>query len=228
MYLLVIGSPRSGTTLLASMIGAHSDVAMLIEDRTFAITKLTSKKVLANKLCIPHQIEIEKRGSKLKNLLRRRFNWFKNYPSSIENIEDYLALEGAKVICIVRHHQDVINSIMKRGKKDITIATSRWVRSIEIMEELHRKYTDRVLVITYEDLVQATEPILLRASDFLGVSFQKDMLEGYKYNILYPGEVAIDKTRAFKSERNNSQKIIPNLSIAVSESYQYLMNVSIR
>ena len=31
-YLLLIGAPRSGTTLLATMIGRHTDVGMLNED----------------------------------------------------------------------------------------------------------------------------------------------------------------------------------------------------
>jgi len=61
-HLLIIGAPRSGTTLLAAMIGAHSKVAMLIEDRFFSIKKLTGKEVLANKLCIPHQLEIDRKS----------------------------------------------------------------------------------------------------------------------------------------------------------------------
>jgi hypothetical protein len=206
MYLLILGSPRSGTTLLSSMIGTHTDVAMLIEDRTFAIKKLTSKKVLANKLCIPHQIEITKRANHFTNFLRRKLGLIKNYPSSKNNIEDYLALEDAKIICIVRDYRDVVASIMKRGKKDLTVAKGRWIRGIDMMYELSTQYPEKVIVVSYEDLVKNTESILRQLCDFLKISFQEDMLEGYKYNILYPDQKKIDKSRAFKAKQDDSQK----------------------
>src|SRR5215471_12149239 len=115
MYLLIVGAPRSGTTLLATMIGMHSDVAMLIEDRFFGIKKLTGKKVLANKLCIPIQIEMNKRSDFFRQRLQR-LGYLKNYTTSKFNIQDYLKLEGIKIITIVRESGDVVNSIMKRGK----------------------------------------------------------------------------------------------------------------
>src|SRR6185369_4750458 len=112
MYLLIVGAPRSGTTLLASMIGMHSDVAMLIEDRFFAIKRLTGKKVLANKLCIPHQMEMSKRSTFVKKRIQK-FGFLKNYPTSKYNIEDYLKLEDIKIIGIIRDANDVVSSIMK-------------------------------------------------------------------------------------------------------------------
>jgi len=202
MYLLIIGAPRSGTTLLASMIGVHPDVAMLIEDRWFSIKKLTGKKVLANKLCIPIQLELTKRATYFSRLMKK-LGWYQNYTASKFNIEDYLKLDGIKIISLIRDRSDVVNSIIKRGKKEKRIAEKRWNRAIEIMHELNTNYPEKTITISYEDLVIQPENLLKKISDFIGIDFQPQMLEGYKHNILYPGETGIDKSRAFKSKALN-------------------------
>jgi hypothetical protein len=136
MYLLIVGAPRSGTTLLASMIGMHSDVAMLIEDRWFSIKKLTGKKVLANKLCIPIQLDFTKRATYFTRLMKK-LGWYQNYPASKYNMEDYLQLEGLKIIALIRDKDDVVNSIMKRGRKEKMIAEKRWKMAMQIMHRLN-------------------------------------------------------------------------------------------
>jgi hypothetical protein len=207
MYLLIIGAPRSGTTLLASMIGAHSDVAMLIEDRTFAIKKLTGKKVLSNKLCIPHQTEIKKKASLFSRYMQK-IGFLKNYPTSKFSIEDYLQLEDLKILSIIRNGNDIIDSIMKRGKKTQQIALKRWSRSIEMILYLSNNYPLQTAIISYEDLVTQPEKMLKKISLFLDIKFQPQMLEGYKYNILYPNESGIDKTRAFRTKMETENNII--------------------
>jgi len=67
--LLVVGAPRSGTTLLAAMIGRHSEVAMLSEHLGFAVKDVISKPIAGNKLCIPNHIEIHEKRSRWINLL---------------------------------------------------------------------------------------------------------------------------------------------------------------
>ena len=202
MYLLIVGAPRSGTTLLASMIGMHSDVAMLIEDRWFSIKKLTGKKVLANKLCIPIQLDFTKRATYFTRLMKK-LGSYQNYPASKYNMEDYLQLEGLKVITLIRDKDDVVNSIMKRGRKEKIIAEKRWKMAMQIMHRLNTEHADKTVTVSYEDLVGEPERLLKKLSDFIGIDFQPQMLEGYKHNILYPGENGIDKSRAFRSKALN-------------------------
>ena len=225
MYLLIIGAPRSGTTLLATMIGMHPDVAMLIEDRFFGIKKLTGKKVLANKLCIPIQLEMTKRSNFLKKRIQR-LGYLKNYTTSKFNMQDYLALEGIKIISIVRDSGDVINSIMKRGKKEKKIAEQRWNRAIEMIYELQSKYPAIVRTVSYEDMVNEPEKLVRQLAEFIGIDFQPQMLEGYKHNILYPGESGIDKTRAFKAKANQANNF--NIPARISDLYGKLQDVKIR
>jgi hypothetical protein len=226
MYLLIIGSPRSGTTLLATMIGMHSDVAMLIEDRFFAIKKLTGKKVLANKLCIPIQIEMTKRSNFVKKRLQR-FGYLKNYTTSKFNIEDYLKLEGIKIITIIRDCEDVINSIMKRGRKEKKVAEERWSRAIEMIYKLQTKFPEIVVTLSYEDLVNEPESLIKQLADFIKIDFQPQMLEGYKHNMLYPGESGIDSTRAFKAKTTMSNNNF-NISAEINDLYNKLLDIKIK
>lgn len=223
MYLLVIGAPRSGTTLLASMIGSHSDVAMLIEDRFFSIRKLTGKKILANKLCIPIQLELTQKANSFTRTAQK-IGLFKNLSVSKFNSEDYLSLKDPKIIAIIRDGNHVVSSIMKRGKKEKQIATARWNRAIQIISELYKKNPDKTLVVSYEDLVKEPESLLRKICAFLQIDFEPQMLEGYKHNILYPGESGIDKSRA-----NQSHKVLDsetsNNQLAIHKLYNELLEI---
>jgi len=225
MYLLIIGAPRSGTTLLASMISAHSHVAMLIEDRSFGIKKLTGKQVLANKLCIPHQLEIKKRSDNISKVMKK-FGMMSRHPTSKYNVQDYLKLKDLKILCIVRDGNDVMASIMKRGKKSKDIALYRWSRALEIINELHVTNPDITAIVSYDDLVNEPEKVLKKISSFIDLEFESGMLEGYKYNILYPGEKGIDKTKANK-ERATSNGANGLIDHKQMELYQKLLQAKI-
>lgn len=198
LHLLILGSPRSGTTLIASLIGSHSDVAMLIEDINFSITKLTGKKVVANKLCIPNQIQLYRRAGFFSRLTRKigLRDFIKIYPNSRFTITDYLSLENSRIIAIIRNGYDVVFSIQKRGKKKFKLSAYRWCRAIEIIHYLYNTYNDRVFLLSFENLVNNPENQIKAIAGFLGLPFEKSMLNGYKFNPIYPGETKIDKTKA--------------------------------
>lgn len=188
-HLLILGAPRSGTTLLTSMIGRHDRVALLLEDKRFTFTQIVSKAVVGNKLTIPGQLEFQEHMDK---------TYYSKYP-----IERYLHLPNLKMIFIVRHGRDVIASIMKRAQKPYDYASYQWRRAIEIMGELQRRFPGDVLMVSYEDLLKQPEAHMKRACEFLGLSYQPEMLEGYKSNPLYPGYAGIETGRA-RAQRQTS------------------------
>ena len=218
MYLLIIGAPRSGTTLFASMISAHNEVAMLIEDRFFAVKKLTGKKILANKLCIPHQTELVKRANYFSRIAKK-IGLLKNYTTSSYNINDYINLPDSKIFAIIRNGHDVVSSIKKRGGKEEKSAIYRWQRAMEIIYQLKIQNADKVALISYEELVKRPEEILRQLSLLLNIEFQPQMLEGYKYNFLYPGENKIDSSKAVKENLSSDSYKFSEKSL---DQYTYL------
>lgn len=184
-HLLIIGAPRSGTTLLAAMIGRHTEVGILNEDKGWAMKSVIGRQIVGNKRCVPNQIELEKRGIFHFRMLKT-LGIAKEYQSSKYSIKDYLALPRLKIIAIVRGGNDVISSIMKRSEKNFHGAAYRWCRSIEIIHELKQTYPDRLLIVSFEDLVLNPKANMERAAAFLNLEYQDHMLEGPRYNPFYP------------------------------------------
>ena len=157
---------------------------------------------------MPNQVDLNKRATSFSLFLKKKFN-IESYPTSKYNIEDYLNLKDLKIINIVRDYKDVIYSNVKRGegrkqrKIEQDKALEWWSKAIEVMYELAQKHSDKVITVSYEDLVSEPEKILRKITSYIDIEFQEKMLEGYKFTKLYPGETGIDKTRAFKTTQQN-------------------------
>ena len=186
-HLLILGAPRTGTTLLATMISRHTDIGILNEDDGWSMRRLLGKLVVGNKRCIPNQIEMERRG-KLRLRLWKKIGLMKEYQSSLFSIEDYLTLPHIQIIGIIRNGDDAISSGMNRGRKSFRGAAYRGCRAIEIMHELTTRFPERVLIVSFEDLVMQPRENMQRVAEFLGVEYQDRMLEGPVFNPWYPEE----------------------------------------
>lgn len=103
--------------------------------------------------------------------------------------------DDAKYIHIIRDGRDVACSYLDVGKLNMTSPyqpelprrlkdiADEWVfNNTSIGDFLQRMDTDRYVTIRYEDLVQSTQTVLQRITDFLGIPFSGRMLEYYKYN----------------------------------------------
>ncbi|GAA5218521.1 sulfotransferase family protein [Corallincola platygyrae] len=207
-HLLIVGAPRSGTTMLASMVGSHPDVAMAIETSDMAFSRIVGKAVVGNKLCIPNQIDFAEKLS-----FNRRYRWrrtlrslwqsasFSDVPpdeffaGSAYPLEKYLALPNLHVIGIIRHADDVLSSMLKRGGISEEKARHRWSRAIEIMAALEQKAPNN-LVINYNELLFSPKQQMERVADFLGVERCESMVEGYQSNPIYPDQKGIDTSKA--------------------------------
>jgi hypothetical protein len=76
--------------------------------------------------------------------------------------------------------------MMVRGKSKFKKAARRWSEAIETIYTIKKMYPNRILVVTFEDLVLAPGVTMLRICDFLGLAFEDRMLEGHKVNPYYP------------------------------------------
>ena len=197
---LILGLQRTGTTLLASMLGGHSEVNMLFESVGSDTTSLIGKKISANKLLVYRQIRFTQRASRLGHLINRIVNLdfkIKNrhhrkrpYPTSKLSIKDYEKL-GCKFIIIERDEKSSIDSMMSRAKQSFAEAKNEYDKGMLTLTKV--KALDSH-TISFLDLVNNTEITLKNICDFLEIDFEKRMLEGPKYNFVYPNEKVIRKT----------------------------------
>ena len=197
---LILGLQRTGTTLLASMLGGHSEVNMLFESVGSDTTSLIGKKISANKLLVYRQIRFTQRASRLGHLINRIVNLdfkIKNkhhrkrpYPTSKLSIKDYEKL-GCKFIIIERDEKSSIDSMMSRAKQSFAEAKNEYDKGMLTLTKV--KALDSH-TISFLDLVNNTEITLKNICEYLDIDFEKRMLEGPKYNFVYPNEKVIRKT----------------------------------
>jgi len=225
-HLLILGPPRSGTTLLAAMISRHTEIGILNENKSWAMRQLLGKVVVGNKRCIPNQIELKKRG-RLSLRFFKTIGLAKEYQSSEYSIEDYLTLPNIKLLCLIRSGDDVISSIMKRGSKGFRIAAYRWRRAIEIIHYLNQTYPNSTLVVSFEELIMQPREMMERIATFLGVEYQERMLEGPKYNPWYT-ETGMDKAKVYRANRENIDFKLQERFPAVFRKYLSLVELGAR
>lgn len=89
------------------------------------------------------------------------------------------AYPGVKVIHMVRDPRDRYEASLQRspgGRGRAGGATARWRYSVALARRGLARHPDDYLLVRYEDLVQRTEETLRTVCEFLGETFQPDML----------------------------------------------------
>jgi hypothetical protein len=212
-HVLLIGAPRSGTTLLGTMIGSHSDVGMVNEDVDIrALGRVLGKRLTGVKLCVPNQIRLEKK-SYFGSQFLKKCSLIAESPKSYFSITEYLSNPNLKVIGIIRDGNDSVRSMMVRGKAKFKKAARRWGEAIETIYAIKQRSPDRILVVSFEDLVLDPTVTILRVCDFLGLAFEDRMLAGHKLNPYYP-EPRLDPNKVYRHDREqfdlNLERFVPS------------------
>ena len=197
---VVIGLQRTGTTLLSSMLGRHPEINMLFESVSKDSLKLIGKKWNGNKLLAHRQIRQTQRASKFGYFINRFVNFdfkpknrhhlIRPFPTSIMSVEDYKKL-GAIFITIERDKKSSVSSMKKRAGQSEKQASYEWEKGMKIINNLK---AEGAYSLTFVDLVNHPEQILKEICDFLEIDFLKErMLEGPKYNFVYPQDTIVKK-----------------------------------
>ena len=227
---LILGSPRSGTTLLAAMISRHSEICILMENLRGADEDILSKKITGLKLCVPNQIELKKKATYLNRIARRLpflkdFAFIQNMPLSLYSIRDYQKTrKNLHIIGIIRDPRNVIASIQKRGRQAVGTAEYRWARSIEILHKLLIENPNQISLVLFENIVQQPDQVISRLLKNLRVSFEAPVLDGYRHTPQYHNN-GIDQTKATACEGDGYQFMCVRSGMNIMEKYKRLQEV---
>lgn len=198
-HLVVLGFPRGGTSLLMNALGEHSRIAMLDEDFEGSIVRLTGSKIRAVKLCVPNHVQFERKWNVLMRFhpvyrflrLAGRLPqsaWRNTRPRSRWSIRDYAALPGTTIICLLRDPARCLDAIRRRQGIGTEVGRVMWQLYIETLTRVRMMPGCRVVVMSFERLVQDPEAQLRALCAALGLPFEDAMLEGPRYNRRYPRE----------------------------------------
>jgi len=178
--LLVTGCRRSGTTLLASLIGAHSDINMLNEAYDKSIDKLVGKRYQGVKLGIPH-ISLDKRTPTLiRTIFYHKFSFLRSslrkigikldtLKGSSYSINDYINM-NAKIVFVYRDKEENIKSMLRRSKISYKRASWTVEKAHSIMNSID------CYKVSLKDLTTDTRETLRGICDYLDIEFEEKML----------------------------------------------------
>lgn len=211
---MILGTSRGGTTIMAAALGAHPLITILDEDMTGAFDKVVGGKTPGVKLCVPNQIEIEKRWHPifyigLSNGRFRKSLLMNKVPRSKLNIHDYTQYGDIKHICILRHPAGVIPSIMNRENRSQDVALYRWKRTVEIFNELYNTPAYSPVFISFEKLIKTPEKTLRSLCENLGVNYSEEMLTAPSKNSRYTKN-SFDFSKAQYQDEEAIWDIIPD------------------
>ena len=186
---VIVGLQRTGTTLLASMLGRHPEINMLFESVTKDSLKLIGKEWNGNKLLAYRQIRQNTRSSywghfmnRLSNLdfkKKNKHHLVRPYPTSIMSIEDYKE-EGAVFITIERDKESSVKSMIKRAGQTEKQASFEWEEGMKIINSLK---SEGAYSLTFVDLVNDSERILKDICQFLEIEYLGPSSIFSKYSI---------------------------------------------
>jgi hypothetical protein len=196
-FIFVTGTPRSGTSLVTKIIGAHPDVAMIMENilgnrrrhwqkadfwdnkeqlqiEVFNFYRQFNEPILGNKVCTPDVW---------------LFNDIIDFCSLFHNVKILFIIRDPKAVIVSRHkrenHDVHFNKLAKtKLPLDFTNRTrafiSSWSESISVYERLKTIFTSNVQIVYYDDLVKDFETNARDVFKFLEVKFVPEILDWYK------------------------------------------------
>lgn len=209
----IVGSPRSGTSILTWCLGRHPHIMPLPETNwigklaedlgsTYALGSARGKYSHLSAMGITSAEFYETFGDSINDLILRHprktgshspldlERWVDGTPENSFHIPGLLSLfPHAKFIHILRDVGSVVKSLMNFsnvGASDFTeqAAYEKWLRAVQACVQAERDFgPETVLRIRYADLVSSPEQVLRSLLDFLNEPFCAECLEPLKTKI---------------------------------------------
>lgn len=184
---LICGCGHSGTTLLLSILSAHSRLYCGPYESAFA-TKA------------PAEFDWFVRRFNRETRAAGKARWVEKTPRHIYRIRTVLdRFPEARIVVMLRDGRDVACSIRNRIG-DFEKGVRRWLDDYAAAEPYFGH--DAVHVLKYEDLVADREPRLAAVLDALDESFEPALLEHHTGSFRYLGHVK--KSQAFAQQLSNN------------------------
>lgn len=189
---IVLGLPRSGTTLISTAIGCHEEICMLDEDFFLSVSRITGGKLPAVKLCIPNHVQMRRKWKlwwqpvRWNGFLRKRLHY--TLPRSLFSIEDYLQHYDCRFICILREPRKTLSALDNRGHTKLKKALKAARHAYDIYEELYARMPEQVAFISFDAFLSDPDAQNKALCDFIGVNYSDAMLEAPNKNERYKGQ----------------------------------------
>ncbi|KAA1194330.1 tetratricopeptide repeat protein [Pseudohalioglobus sediminis] len=197
--IFILGMPRTGTTLLEQIVGAHTEVFAAGELQNFfaawvaqARSQLERVTPLATMAC-GAQLDFARLGDDYVASTRPRTGHSMRFIDKMPNNFLYLgaialALPQAKILHMTRHPMDTCYSNYKQlfGRNACPYSYTQeemagyYLLYRDLMAHWESCFPGRICRVSYEQLVSDTENEARRVMDFLELDWQEDCLQYHR------------------------------------------------
>lgn len=187
------GCHRSGTTLLASLLGAHPSISMISEDFHDGWSKAVGVEYAGVKMPLP-SIHPTKKLPMWFSLLKRKWlrvrRWL-GITSHYRNVCTYDFFDFDYIIFIERDREENINSIRIRTDQTHKQAS----RDVDYASDVISRYIlfENRAWVSLEDLTHRPTDTLKDLCKFLGLEYEPCMLHGFRYQDTYLNNRIVEK-----------------------------------
>jgi hypothetical protein len=203
------GAPRTGTTLLLSILGSHDEIYAIDYETTAFHPRERPEKLLS-------ALVFENESRTYRHIPSMKTCFCEKTPGNIRHVDEINAFfnNEVKFINIFRDGRDVITSRHPLDPDKYWAPIERWIFDTKCGLEADR--LDNVFSLKYENLVTDTEQSLREITDFLELPFQKQMLEYHnntnvKRNLAWEGRAKqVSSNSLQKWKRPEHREIVEN------------------
>lgn len=177
----IVGAPRSGTTLLLAILGAHPKILSVSEETNILTTPRSFKTPLLNKFKKTLEILSSISDSELKDSADR---WCEKTPKNVLYLKEIIREFGSdiKIIHIVRDGRDVITSKHPLYPDKYFVEPEEWVN--DVSQGLKWITHPNVYLIKYEELIENYEQALEGLCDFLELDSCSELMSFHKHTTI--------------------------------------------
>jgi hypothetical protein len=222
MPVFLVGSERSGTTLLRLMLDHHPRIAFNAEFE-YAVTQISDEGAYPEIMHYHRWLRNDRvfQHSRFQIDENLDFAALVNDFLDQKRLRDHKEIVGATVhyrfrklgrvwpwaryIYLYRDGRDVANSVMRMGwAGNVYVAADWWLKAEKEWAEVRDALEpDQWIEVRYEDLVAGTRSQLERICSFLGVEYSEEMLDYARTSTYGPPDLRLNyqwKTRMRKVE----------------------------
>ena len=166
---LIVACPRSGTTILQSILSAHPHIHA-IKRQTYAFDEWQESEQPE-----PARLDRLYRELLFHKIDNKAQRWLEKTPKHLENIDRILNyLPAVKIINIFRDGRDVVTSKHpQHSPHEYWVSPERWIGYIETA--LDYSNCENLLSVKYEDIIDNYQKEIKRILDFLDEQYTQEM-----------------------------------------------------